>query len=833
MFTSATLHLAMRLPAEVAPMCRMQPIFVVAVGVSALAVNAHAQQTVVWTGVINATVSGNSISKNGGCDGCQDAGGISQRQIASGTGAVQFDAAAGGQVFVGLSHVTATPLQHTQIDYAFAIAGTGGCDIREFGTWKTDAFCATGDHLMIAIEAGPVVKFYRNGTVVYTSATVPASYPYVLGADLLNTASTVQNAQITTSALTNWTSQDLGAVGTAGSASQSGNTFTVRGAGADIWGTTDAFQFVYQTLTGDGQIVARVDTVQNTNAKAKGGVMLRDGLAADAAHVIMDIKPTGGTELLQRATRGAITTKIAGPTVSFPYWVRLTRAGSTISGWVAPDGVAWSLVGSVTANLSATLNTGVAVTSLDVNQLNTSVFESVAISSGTAVPTTYSANTSRDTLQRPGLPTLGPAGFRFTDPTFGSRIVRVTDENTRPGAPGRSYTAPSSTTTMAWNAASDKFWVRGKDGTFIPYNFDASTMTATRIQPSGSGNGGLTIVSQSELQFSYVSPNIVFGSRQDPTNDWPIIRQFDFNTFTYTDLLNLGTLTSIGHSTYVGALSSSAAAPERLCVIFGATQDSNYKIVVFQPGAPASAAIVLDSMASTITINGTTTATNIPLGVHLHSGYIDQSGRYVLFTPTNAQPVPIYIWDLTTNTLRTLNADGHNVAGYGVWINKACCATTTWDGVQWEFRSLAAPDTFVDLINPVLTPQELYVDDHTSWNNAQPGTLVPMLSSLYRYYDGTLNTTPWRAWDGEIVAVQTSAQGSGNATVWRFAHNRSDAAWDGDPNRKYFWYTPNAVISPNGRWAIFASNWEKTLGPAADAEPGGGSRVDVLLLELR
>src|SRR5205823_14505223 len=42
---------------------------------------------------------------------------------------------------------------------------------------------------------------------------------------------------------------------------------------------------------------------------------------------------------------------------------------------------AWSLVGSATANLSATLNTGMAVTSQDVNQLNTSIFESVAVSS--------------------------------------------------------------------------------------------------------------------------------------------------------------------------------------------------------------------------------------------------------------------------------------------------------------------------------------------------------------------------------------------------------------------------------------------------------------------
>ena len=37
--------------------------------------------------------------------------------------------------------------------------------------------------------------------------------------------------------------------------------FIVEGAGADIWGTADAFHFAYRTLSGDGTIVARVASV--------------------------------------------------------------------------------------------------------------------------------------------------------------------------------------------------------------------------------------------------------------------------------------------------------------------------------------------------------------------------------------------------------------------------------------------------------------------------------------------------------------------------------------------------------------------------------------------
>jgi hypothetical protein len=37
-------------------------------------------------------------------------------------------------------------------------------------------------------------------------------------------------------------------------------------------------------------------------------------------------------------------------------------------------------------------------------------------------------------------------------------------------------------------------------------------------------------------------------------------------------------------------------------------------------------------------------------------------------------------------------------------------------------------------------------------------------------------------------------------------------------------------VSPCGRWALFTSNWEKTLG--ADPADAGRSRQDVFLVQL-
>src|SRR5688572_7265890 len=52
---------------------------------------AHAQaEDIVWTGLSNTTFSGTTLQKTGGCDGCLDAGAISQQQLDSGDGYVEI-----------------------------------------------------------------------------------------------------------------------------------------------------------------------------------------------------------------------------------------------------------------------------------------------------------------------------------------------------------------------------------------------------------------------------------------------------------------------------------------------------------------------------------------------------------------------------------------------------------------------------------------------------------------------------------------------------------------------------------------------------------------------
>jgi regulation of enolase protein 1 (concanavalin A-like superfamily) len=181
-------------------------------------------------------------------------------------------------------------------------------------------------------------------------------------------------------AAASWVSQDIGAVGQSGSASNAAGTFTVRGAGDDIWGSADAFQFLSQPLSGDGAIVARVTAIQNTNPDAKAGIMIRETLAAGSRHVVLDVEPSGNIEFMTRSATDGATSWIAGASHAPPVWLKLVRTGTSITGWISSDGSGWTQVGATSVTMAGSVSVGLAVTSHNAAVLNTSTFDNVAIS---------------------------------------------------------------------------------------------------------------------------------------------------------------------------------------------------------------------------------------------------------------------------------------------------------------------------------------------------------------------------------------------------------------------------------------------------------------------
>src|SRR5215471_18534308 len=84
-------------------------------------------------------------------------------------------------------------------------------------------------------------------------------------------------------------------------------------------------------------------------------------------------------------------------------------------------------------------------------------------------PSAYSAYTGTDTVTIPPAPPLGTANSVITDPTFGSRILRVTDPNTNGG---ESFISIDGGEFRAFNADSSAIKLSGPggDGYWLEFN---------------------------------------------------------------------------------------------------------------------------------------------------------------------------------------------------------------------------------------------------------------------------------------------------------------------------------------------------------------------------
>mgnify|MGYP006195936911 FL=1 len=180
-----------------------------------------------------------------------------------------------------------------------------------------------------------------------------------------------------------WQSRDVGSVGVGGFASGTGGSLTVSGAGADVWGTADAFHFVYLPLAGDGMVTAQVSAIVGSEAWTKVGVMIRASTAANAAHGFMLVSTGKGLAFQRRPAAGAQSAHTSGGSGTAPRWVRLTRQGTLVTAYASADGASWTKVGSATIDLPSTALLGVAVSSHDAARLATGSFEHVSVQAGT------------------------------------------------------------------------------------------------------------------------------------------------------------------------------------------------------------------------------------------------------------------------------------------------------------------------------------------------------------------------------------------------------------------------------------------------------------------
>jgi hypothetical protein len=173
---------------------------------------------------------------------------------------------------------------------------------------------------------------------------------------------------------------------------------TVTGAGADIWGQSDQFHYVYQKLSGGGSIQTKVLSLANTvdpnttNVWAKAAVMIRETLEPESKFASVSVTLTQGCHFqARRVTAAEAVGDSVGENdvdtaeqnaIAAPYWIRIERdSDGNFNGYYSANGSTWTMMTWSPQKISMNRDVyiGLALTSHDVGVQCKAEFTNVTV----------------------------------------------------------------------------------------------------------------------------------------------------------------------------------------------------------------------------------------------------------------------------------------------------------------------------------------------------------------------------------------------------------------------------------------------------------------------
>ncbi|RIQ18964.1 right-handed parallel beta-helix repeat-containing protein [Jiangella rhizosphaerae] len=236
-----------------------------------------------------------------------------------------------------------------------------------------------------AVRAGkPVSPVLAPGATASASWTVtaPASFSEPVSRATIEAALTVrydgmeyaEDRSLTLTALNPLTS--LNGYGSVASRfAEAGSGYAILTSGTDMWqdgaGSFDEYGAIYDddAVGQDSTVTARVTHLDDTNAWAKAGVVIRNDVTAagaSAGYAVMVVTPGNGVSFQWDANgNGYLDSVSSVGGVRAPAWVRLVRSGNDVSGYYSIDGTTWTKVGPTVAlaGIAATQDGGLVATS--------------------------------------------------------------------------------------------------------------------------------------------------------------------------------------------------------------------------------------------------------------------------------------------------------------------------------------------------------------------------------------------------------------------------------------------------------------------------------------
>ncbi|MGB7157934.1 MAG: hypothetical protein WBD40_07695 [Tepidisphaeraceae bacterium] len=368
----------------------------------------------------------------------------------------------------------------------------------------------------------------------------------------------------------------------------------------------------------------------------------------------------------------------------------------------------------------------------------------------------------------PTAPTLPARLGQFTDPAFGTKIIRVTDatDGNHNHVAYSYYSSLNNNNTYLYIRTGS---VAASTGEISLYSFNPTTMTPAYVGPLFASNppgGGAPMWEDAKWSTNPSTPNKLF------THRGARIYSYDVATHAYTLIKDFADTPGWNSGDYVFQ--------------FSVSEDEN----IFAFTRRSSTGAVLGYQ---VWKRDTNTSPVFETEPGLDEVRIDKTGVYL--TVKTGAPNPVGIWNVTNSTYDELtylgvdDAPGHSDQGAGTLVGMG-------GNNRINGRDLSTPHTWHNVWTPRPANEggALWQSGHISLTAADDGWAVV---SKGESFEGDI-TGPFL---NEIFMVATD----GSGRVIRMAHHRSNFF-----NPYDYWDWPMANSSRDGRFIVFTSDWANT-----------------------
>ncbi len=172
-----------------------------------------------------------------------------------------------------------------------------------------------------------------------------------------------------------WLSTDIGDVAISGSFKCINKTFVIEASGGDIWNNTDEFHYAYQYISGDCEMLTKVDSMEANHEWAKAAIMVRETLGGGSkVSMVLLSNKNGATYHNRFEINDSMEGSDRHPEAKAPYWLKLIRKGDAFTYFISDNGIHWKKIGSEKNPMSKNVCIGFAVTSHNNNELAKVIF---------------------------------------------------------------------------------------------------------------------------------------------------------------------------------------------------------------------------------------------------------------------------------------------------------------------------------------------------------------------------------------------------------------------------------------------------------------------------